>query len=140
MLQLKRLFLFFSCLFLLVFHCACGCACLMPFMPLSGLVGFPRSHSFPLFYVRNYLFGHFLVLSCNLLVMQSSARRGEPAHQLCRSSSLAFSGRIASSFSRISVFRHPSSFISREPTNSLAQWEFISEVLPHEEPMCLVRG
>ena len=66
LLQLKRLFLFFSCLFLLVFHCACGCGCLMPFMPLWGclrpaiLVGFPRSHRFPLSYVRTYLFGHFL--------------------------------------------------------------------------------
>ena len=81
----------------------------------------------------------FKVLSCNLLVMQSSARGGGQAHQLCRSSSLGCSGRITSSFNRIPVFRHPSSFISKEVTNSLAQWEFISEVLPHEEPMCLVR-
>ena len=75
LLQLKKLFNF-SRLFLLVFHCewgwgwgfgfGCGCGCLMPFMLLWGclrpaiLVGFPRSHSFPLFCVRNYLSGHFL--------------------------------------------------------------------------------
>ena len=51
---------------LLGFSLYCGCGCLMPYMPLWGcirpaiLVDFPRSHSFPLFYVRNYHFGHFL--------------------------------------------------------------------------------
>ena len=146
---IKEAVLFFSCLFLLVFHCewgcGCGCGCLMPFMPLwrclrpAILVDFPRSHSFPLFYVRNYLFGHLLGSFLAIYWSCKVAQDGGPAHQLCRSSSLALSGHIASSFSHISVFRHPSSFISREPTNSLAQWEFISErVLPHEEPMCLV--